>query len=198
MAEDLLYYAQFGPEVFVVRRIFGGFAHAAFTSLAGIGIGLAPWVRSWVWKLALPVLGLAGAILLHALFNFTATVYGGVAYLILLVVLLGYVVLVIGSLASQRRTIRQELREEVDRGTISEDEYEILPTYFRRTLYYLGLVLRGRLGLMERAQRVHRAAVDLAFTKRLVRSSWAALEVPEVQKLRERIARGREDQHSLA
>ncbi len=198
LAEDLLYFAQFGPEVFVVRRIFGGFAHAAFTSLAGIGIGLAPWVRSWVWKLALPVLGLAGAIHLHALFNFTATVYGGVAYLILLVVPLGYVVLVIGSLASQRRTIRQELREEVDRGTISEDEYEILPTYFRRTLYYLGLVLRGRLGLMERAQRVHRAAVDLAFTKRLVRSSWAALEVPEVQKLRERIARGREDQHSLA
>ena len=164
LAEDLLYYAQFGPEVFVVRRIFGGFAHAAFTSLTGIGIGLAPWVRSWVWKLALPVLGLAGAILLHPLFNFTATVYGGVAYLILLAVLLGCVVLVIGSLASQRRTIRQELREEVDRGTISEDEYEILPTYFRRTLYYLGLVLRGRLGLMERAQRVHRAAVDLAFT----------------------------------
>jgi RsiW-degrading membrane proteinase PrsW (M82 family) len=198
LVEDLLYYAQFGPEVFVVRRIFGGFAHAAFTSLAGIGIGLAPWVRSCVWKLALPVLGLAGAILLHALFNFTAPVYGGVAYLILLVVLLGYVVLVIGSLASQRRTICQELREEVGRGTISEDEYEILSTYFRRTLYYLGLVLRGRLGLMERAQRVHRAAVDLAFTKRLVRSSRVALEEPEVQKLRERVARGREDQRSLA
>jgi RsiW-degrading membrane proteinase PrsW (M82 family) len=107
LAEDLLYYAQFGPKVFVVRRIFGGFAHAAFTSLTGIGIGLAPWVRSWFWKLALPVLGLAGAILLHALFNFTATVYGGAAYLILVVVLLGYVVLIIGSLASQRRTIRQ-------------------------------------------------------------------------------------------
>jgi RsiW-degrading membrane proteinase PrsW (M82 family) len=198
LAEDLLYYAQDGPEVFVVRRIFGGFAHAAFTSLTGIGIGLAPWVRSWFWKLALPVLGLAGVILLHALFNFTATVYGGVAYLILLVVLLIYVALVIGSLASQRRTTRQELREEVDRGTISEAEYEILPTYFRRTLYYGGLVVRGRLGLMERAQRVHRAAVDLAFTKRLVRSSWAALEEPEVQKLRERIARSRGDRRSLA
>jgi hypothetical protein len=116
----------------------------------------------------------------------------------LLVVLLIYVALVIGSLASQRRTTRQELREEVDRGTISEAEYEILPTYFRRTLYYGGLVVRGRLGLMERAQRVHRAAVDLAFTKRLVRSSWAALEEPEVQKLRERIARSRGDRRSLA
>lgn len=198
LAEDLLYYAQFGPEVFAVRRIFGGFAHAAFTSLTGIGIGLAPWVRSWFWKLTLPVLGLLGAILLHALFNFTATVYGGVAYLILLVVLLGYVALVIGSLASQRRTIREELREEVERGTISQDEYEILPTYFRRTFYYLGLVLRGRPGLMERAQRVHRAAVDLSFTKRLSRSSWAALEEPEVQKLRERIARSRGDQRSMA
>lgn len=171
LAEDLLYYAQFGPEVFVVRRVFGGFAHAAFTSLTGIGIGLAPWVRSWFWKLALPMLGLAGAILLHALLNFTATLYGGVAYLILVVVLLGYATLIVGSLASQRRTIREEPREEVDRGTISETEYDILPTYFRRTLYYLGLVLRRELGLMERAQRVHRAAVDLVFTKRLVHSS---------------------------
>jgi hypothetical protein len=86
------------------------------------------------------------------------------------------------------------VREEVDRGTISEAEYEILPTDFRRTLYYGGLVVRGRLGLMERA---HRAAVDLAFTKRLSRSSWAALEEPEVQKLRERIARSRGDRRSL-
>lgn len=198
LAEDLLYYAQFGPEVFVVRRVFGGFAHAAFTALIGIGLGLAPWVRSWFWKLALPVLGLAGAILLHALFNFVATLYGGAAYLILLFVLFGYVVLIVGSLASQRRTIREELREEVEQGTISEAEYEILPTYFRRTLYYWGLVLRGEPRLMEQAQRVHRAAVDLAFTKRLVRSSWAALEEPEVQKLRERIARNRGDQPSLA
>ena len=50
IAEDLLYGLQYGPETFVVRRIFGGFAHASFTSLTGIGIGLIPWVRNRALK----------------------------------------------------------------------------------------------------------------------------------------------------
>ncbi len=57
LAEDLLYLAQYGPEVYAVRRIFGGFGHAAFTSLIGVGIGLAPWVRLGLAKVALPLLG---------------------------------------------------------------------------------------------------------------------------------------------
>ena len=78
IAEDLLYGLQFGPETFIVRRIFGGFAHASFTSLTGIGIGLIPLVHNRALKVILPVLGLSGAILLHAAFNFTATVFGPV------------------------------------------------------------------------------------------------------------------------
>ena len=65
IAEDLLYGLQFGPETYIVRRIFGGFAHASFTSLTGIGIGLIPWVDNRALKVILPVLGLSGAILLH-------------------------------------------------------------------------------------------------------------------------------------
>ena len=55
IAEDLLYYVQAGQETFVVRRIFGGFAHAAFTSLTGIGFGLIPWVRYKLFKVLLPL-----------------------------------------------------------------------------------------------------------------------------------------------
>ena len=65
IAEDLLYGLQFGPETYIVRRIFGGFAHASFTSLTGIGIGLIPLVDNRALKVILPVLGLSGAILLH-------------------------------------------------------------------------------------------------------------------------------------
>ncbi len=189
LAEDLLYFAQYGPEVFLTRRILGGFGHAAFASLTGIGIGLAPWVRSGLLKITLPVLGLLGAILLHALFNLTAVLFGPLAYGFLFVVVLLYVVLIAAWLAIERRTIREELREEVDRGTISAAEYAILPTYFRRTFYYLRLVLTGRLQLWYRALQVHRAAVDLAFTKRLAHSSWAMPEETSDQTLRYRIAR---------
>ena len=42
LAEDILYGLQFGAETFLVRRILGGFGHAAFTSLTGIGSALSP------------------------------------------------------------------------------------------------------------------------------------------------------------
>jgi RsiW-degrading membrane proteinase PrsW (M82 family) len=187
IAEDLLYYAQFGAETFVVRRVFGGFAHAAFTSLTGIGIGLITWVRYGALKVILPILGLLAAMTLHSLFNLTATLFGPLAYVVMFLVLLIYAGLIIAWLAVERRTIRTELRDEVRDGTISPEEYEILPTYFRRTGYYLGLLFSGRLSTWSRAHRLHRAAVDLAFTKRLTRNSHAAPQDIRAQRLRGRI-----------
>ena len=187
IAEDILYYTQFGEEVFVVRRIFGGFDHAAFTSLTGIGIGLIPWVRWGTLKILLPVLGLAGAITLHATFNFTATVFPPLAYVLEFFVLLFYVLLIAIWLAVERQIIRGELFDEVAAGTISPGEYAILPTYFARTFYYLGLIFTGRLDEWRRARRIHQAAVDLAFTKRLSRHSYAAPQQLKTQILRRRI-----------
>ncbi|HZY57457.1 MAG TPA: PrsW family intramembrane metalloprotease [Rubrobacteraceae bacterium] len=188
IAEDLIYYAQFGEETFVVRRIFGGFAHAAFTSLTGIGIGLIPWVRWGILKVLLPLLGLLGAIVLHATFNFTATLFGPLAYIVLFFVLLSYVLVIVIWLAVERWTIRRELLDEVAAGTISAGEYAILPTYFARAFYYLGLLFTGRFKEWRRAHKVHQAAVDLAFTKRLSRHSYTAPQQRKIQLLRRRIA----------
>lgn len=188
IVEDISYYAQLGEETFVIRRIFGGFGHAAFTSLTGIGLGLIPWVRSPFLKVLLPVFGLAAAILMHALFNFTGTFFGPLAYLLELLVLLAYVLLIVIWLAVERRTIRGELRDEVAAGTISAGEYAILPTYFARTFYYFGLIFSGRIAEWRRARRVHEAAVNLAFTKRLSREPYAAPQQRKVEILRRRIA----------
>jgi protease PrsW len=187
IAEDILYYAQFGPETFVIRRVFGGFAHAAFTSLIGVGIGLIPWVRSRSLKVALPLLGLLGAILLHAAFNFTAFVLGPLAYVVMFFVILAYVVLIVVWLAVERRTIRRELKEEVDRGLITADEYAIIPTYFRRTGYYLELIFSGRLRTWWRASKVHSKAVDLAMTKNIARRPFGDYGEENVEHLRRRV-----------
>jgi protease PrsW len=191
IAEDVLYYAQtyqeVGNQVFVLRRIGGGFAHAAFTSLTGIGIGLIPWVRGAFLKILMPVLGLVGAIFLHAAFNFTATLFGPLAYGIGFLVLLLYAVVIVAWLAVERRVIREELREEVGAGTIGVREYELVPTYFARTFYYLGLIFSGRVGEWRRARKVHEAAVDLAFAKRISRYSYAAPQGHNTRHLRERI-----------
>ena len=187
IAEDILYGLQYGPETFVVRRIFGGFAHAAFTSLTGIGIGLIPWVRSRFLKVLLPLLGLLAAILLHAIFNFTATVFGAAAYVVLFVVILLYVLIIVLWLWMERRVIREELGDEVQSGTITSQEYAVLPSYFKRTGYYLGLIFRGRFGAWARARRVHGAAVDLALSKRLARRADTPARRERVLALRDRV-----------
>ncbi len=187
IAEDILYGMQYGAETFVVRRIFGGFAHAAFTSLTGIGIGLIPWVHNKALKVILPLLGLAGAILLHAIFNFTATVFGPLAYVVMLLVVLLYILIIVVWLAVERRTIRTELRDEVAAGTITSQEYALLPSYFRRTAYYLRLLLTGHLSTWSKARKLHGAAVDLAVAKRLARRFGAPTREQRVLFLRQKI-----------
>ena len=187
LAEDILYYAQFGVETFVMRRIFGGFAHAAFTSLTGIGIGLIPFVHHRIFKPIPPLLGLLGAITLHATFNLTATLFGPLAYAALFFVVLVYLLVIILWLAYERRTIRGELRDEVGR-TITPEEYSVLPTYFRRTGYYLRLIFSGHLRSWTGARRLHSSAVDLAFAKRLARRSPTPAREERVRALRQKIS----------
>ncbi len=187
IAEDLLYGLQFGSETYIVRRIFGGFAHASFTSLTGIGIGLIPLVHNRALKVILPVLGLSGAILLHAAFNFTATVFGPVGYLVLFCVVLVYIAVIIVWLTVERRAIRDELRDEIRAGTITSLEYAILPSYFRTTGYYLKLISTGRLLTWFRARKLHSTAVDLAIAKRLARRTGSPGSIDRVRMLRRKI-----------
>ncbi len=186
IAEDILYGVQYGAEIFVMRRIFGGFAHAAFTSLTGIGIGLIPFVRSRMLKPIPPLLGLLGAILLHATFNLTATLFGSLAYVVLFFVVSAYLLIIVLWLAFERRTIRDELRDEVG-TTITPEEYVILPTFFRRTGYYLKLMFSGYPRSWTQARRLHAAAVDLALAKRLARRSSPVRE-ERVRALRQKVS----------
>jgi protease PrsW len=187
LAEDILYGIEYGAETFLMRRILGGFGHAAFTSLTGIGFGMIPFVNNRALRVLPPLLGLLGAILLHATFNFLATTMGLVAYLFMFIVVLLYLVLIIVWLTIERRWIRDELREEVEKGIISPEEYAILPTRFRRTGYYLRLILTGHLGEWLRARKVHATAVDLAFAERLARRSPTPTCQDRVEALRQKI-----------
>ena len=125
---------------------------------------------------------------MHATFNFTATVFGPLAYGVLFLVLVVYLVIIIASLAMERRAIRDELRDEVAAGTITSEEYAILPSYFRRTGYYLGLIFTGHLITWRRAQKVHGSSVDLALAKRLCRRAYSPLRGQRVEALRRKIA----------
>ena len=47
----------------------GQLAHAVYTGVFGAGLGLATWSRTWIAKLGFPALGLAAAMLMHAVHN---------------------------------------------------------------------------------------------------------------------------------
>ena len=47
----------------------GQLGHAVYTGAFGAGLGLATWSRSWAGRLGLPLLGLATAMLMHAVHN---------------------------------------------------------------------------------------------------------------------------------
>jgi hypothetical protein len=134
-----------------------------------------------------PLRGLLAARLLHATFNFTATVFGPVAYVILFFVVLAYLLIILVCLAFERRTIQSELRDEVG-TTITPEEYAILPTFFRRTGYYLRLSSSGHPLTWTQARKLHAAAVDLALAKRLARRFPTPVRAERVRALRQKIS----------
>ena len=90
MVENVLYlgghgYAagadQYGPAtgiqnvflIFIVRILFTGFAHPLFTSMAGVGMGLAARAGDRRVKWLAPIAGLLLAMILHGLFNLLPT-----------------------------------------------------------------------------------------------------------------------------
>ncbi len=87
MTENILYYgnaaAQSGgilTATVIVRGFFAPFSHPLFTSLAGIGLGLARQSNNTAVKLVTPLLGLLMAIFMHSLWNASAVLGGGAAF----------------------------------------------------------------------------------------------------------------------
>lgn len=147
MTENLLYYygAYIGggfaelSNVIFLRSILFGMNHALYTSIVGIGFGLARNRTDPFSRMLLPLGGLLIAILIHGLHNlgvaFTAldpvNIIFSVALaalgLILLLATLGV------SWQQERDMLRTELADEVD-TTLSQDEYQLLTQGWMRPL----------------------------------------------------------------
>jgi protease PrsW len=63
--------------LFVVRGVFSPFAHPLFTSLTGVGVGIAVVTRHRTWVWLAPLLGYFAAVAAHASWNASASVGGG-------------------------------------------------------------------------------------------------------------------------
>lgn len=192
MTENILYFGRTYLEdgiigvgvLFYFRVILGGFGHALYTGTTGAALGLArEMTNKWLAVLLVP-LGYFLAVLQHAAWNFIAATIvpsllpEDINPLMLLFVIMpvvsfvltapGLLALLFTALLAWRReanVIREHLRDEVERGTLTPEEYDLLPSLRRRA----GLELRTLRWNGPRAfftrRDFHQAATELAFRK---------------------------------
>lgn len=178
--ENILYYgraAQAGEltGVFIARGILFPWGHPVYTSMTGIGFGLArESEKAWVRRLA-PFLGFGGAIMLHAMWNASASfaeASGGIYFVcslgIWFLFVVCFIILIIVLVRRRGRVIRQFLTDEVALGNLSWAEVELVCDAFG---VFKARMRHGRLGM-----DFVRAAARLALSK------WHATRAHREQK----------------
>ena len=204
MSENILYYgkaAATGGDALtltvIMRGFFAPFSHPLFTSLTGIGLGLARQSNNLAVKLITPVIGLLMAIFMHSIWNGSAVFGGGGGFVItyILIMVPAFVImLVVISLGLRRegQVVREFLVVDLQRGFLTQQEYKQLGSIFGRMgSSFNSFSSKGVKGWRSR-MRFNQLASELAFHRsRVSRGIHAqtaeilALEAAYLQALQE-------------
>lgn len=158
--------------VVFLRAIIFGLNHALFTAVTGAALGYSRYALSRPRRLAAPFLGLAGAIVLHAIHNgFVST--GSAACLISLIAdwlgVLTLVVVAILAAQAESRLIAQELHEEVAAGLLAPGDARAAASFRHRWRDRQAVARRAGPRAAARLARLHTTAAELALKKRQYR-----------------------------
>src|SRR5215216_4391142 len=175
MSENILYYgkaAATGGDVLtatvVVRGFFAPFSHPLFTSLTGIGLGLARQSDNIAIKIITPVIGLLLAIFMHSLWNASAVFGGGGAFIITYIVVMipaFFIMLIVISLALRREgeVVRKFLVMDLERGFLTPEEYKQLGSITGRMGSSFNALSRSGMKGWRARRRFNQLASELAF-----------------------------------
>ena len=179
MTENILYYgkAAAGEDgvplvpVFFLRGVLSPFAHPVFTAMTGIGVGLAVLRSSRLARFALPIAGLAGAMLLHSAWNTSASVEGGLAFfgvymLIMVPIFIALLVVIVVSLRQEGKTVREQLEPEVAGGVLGAGDVWALGSIRERRRAVKAAERTGGNAGKRARKALHEAATELAFLRR--------------------------------
>ena len=200
--ENVTYYASAGllrhgaslPVTFFFRGILAPWGHPLYTSMTGIGFGLAretlkPWLR---W--GAPFFGYVAAVFLHSVWN-TAATMSGMLFLLMLPLWLLFVASFLGLLlwlvARKGRIIKDHLKDEVLLGFLSAAELDLIasPVGRLRAGMSHGALGRQFVGAASRLglSKWHTARA-MRGQKRTVSADWIVPLRAELTELRQRIA----------
>jgi len=170
--ENILYFARTESAAelgmtFIMRGVMSPFAHVVFTSLTGIALGYASRATNrlaWLWMFPL---GLAGAALLHAVWNASASL--GAVYLILYFVFqvplfVAGIVLVVWLRNDEKATIYHRLSEYAQAGWFAPHEIQMLTSLKGRRVARRWAASRGE-GPKRAMKDFQKAATTLAYTR---------------------------------
>jgi RsiW-degrading membrane proteinase PrsW (M82 family)/pSer/pThr/pTyr-binding forkhead associated (FHA) protein len=158
--------------LFIIRGVLSPFAHATFTSMTGIGCGIARETHNTAAKLLFPVVGYIIAVLLHALWNGMAVFAGyvirgfeidwvcesigmGGSFTGLCSFLLGYGVLEVplfigftiftfSIMRRQNKILKEMLAIDVARGTIPQEHFNKATSIYHSIAWIIAGIGSGK------------------------------------------------------
>ena len=164
-----------GLAVFFMRTIAFGMMHALWSSMFGVGLGLARYARSKLWAWCAPCGGLFLGMLMHGAHNFSAVMAipdNGAATPWMAVMITSYflgcvtwlfILLIAGR--GEARMIRAELVEEVETGLLTPEQAKACGRYRSRVVIRWRAFREKGVGECRKLGRLYCLSADLAFKK---------------------------------
>ena len=195
MTENILYYGNAASAsggvltaTVIVRGFFAPFSHPLFTSLTGIGLGLARQSTNVGIKVLTPIVGLLMAIFMHSIWNASAVFGGGPVFILTYIVVMvpAFLIMLVVILLALRRegqVVRQFLITDMDRGLFTREEYEQLGSITGRMGSSFSALSRTGVKGWRTRRRINQLASELAFHRsRVSRGIRSRNQDPEVQE----------------
>lgn len=196
MSENILYYGKAAAlhggegltQTLIIRGFFAPFSHPLFTSLTGIGLGLARQSTNLAVKLITPVLGLLMAIFMHSIWNGSAVFGGGVVFLLtyILVMVPAFIIMLVVILIALRRegqVVREYLVVDIERGLFTPEEHKQLGSIFGRMGSSYSAFSRSGMKGWRARRRFNQLASELAFHRsRVARGFHSSNEEAQAQE----------------
>jgi len=156
--------------VLLLRGLLSPFAHPLFTAMIGIGAGIAARSGNVGVRVVAVAVGYLVAVGLHALWNGSAVLLGGSAFLgVYVVVMVPLFLIMIGVVVWQRRreqrTVAQQLPEFARLGWIAPSEVPLLASLAGRRGWRAAVRRRSGRQVAEAVVRYQAAVTELAFLR---------------------------------
>jgi len=173
MTENVQYYGRAvvqggggAAAVFILRGLMGPFAHPLFTSMTGIGFGASRETdRKWL-KWFAPVCGIGMAMLLHGLWNLSASfglAFFAAYFFIMVPAVIGVGAIAVFSLRREANIIRAHLASVVAQGVLSREDVIIVTSVTKRIRASARALFEGGIRKWIARRKFHALATDLAF-----------------------------------